>query len=92
LIAHQPSHGEQPCSAETGAYCKARKRLPEKFFSDVARHAGTALDSQVEGKWLWKGRRVYVYGGSTVNRHIAIDGKAVRRSYDKLTMKACCTW
>src|SRR6478672_10552405 len=36
LIAHQLSCGERPCSAETGAYCKARKRLPEKFFSDVA--------------------------------------------------------
>jgi len=26
LIAHQLSRGERPCSAETGAYCKARKR------------------------------------------------------------------
>jgi hypothetical protein len=66
LIAHQLSRGEQPCSAETGAYCKARKRLPEKFFSHVARHTGTALDSQVDGKWLWKGRRVYAYDGATV--------------------------
>jgi DDE family transposase len=66
LISHQLSRGERPCSAETGAYCKARKRLPEKFFSDVARHTGKALDSQVDGKWFWKGRRVYVYDGSTV--------------------------
>jgi hypothetical protein len=66
LIAHQLSRGEPPCSAETGAYCKARKRLPEKFFSDVARHTGTALENKVESQWLWKGRRVYVYDGSTV--------------------------
>jgi len=66
LIAHQLSRGERPCSAETGAYCKARKRLPEKFFSDVARHTGTALDNPVDSRWRWKGRRVYVYDGSTV--------------------------
>src|SRR6202140_3201167 len=43
LIAHRISQGQSPCSAETGAYCQARKRLPEKFFSDVARHTGRAL-------------------------------------------------
>jgi len=32
LIAHRVSRGQSPCSAETGAYCQARKRLPEKFF------------------------------------------------------------
>ena len=36
LIAHRLSQGQRPCSAETGAYCQARKRLPEKFFSAVA--------------------------------------------------------
>jgi len=35
LIAHRLSQGQRPCSAETGAYCQARKRLPEEFFSDV---------------------------------------------------------
>ena len=41
LIAHRLSQGQGPCSAETGAYCQARKRLPEEFFSDVARRTGT---------------------------------------------------
>ncbi len=44
LIAHRISRGQRPCSAETGAYCKARKRLPEEFFSEVARQTGRALD------------------------------------------------
>ena len=66
LIAHRLSQGEPPCSAETTAYCKARKRLPEKFFSDVARHTGTALEQKVDPKWLWKGRRVLIYDGATV--------------------------
>lgn len=37
LIAHRLSQGQRPCSAETGAYCQARKRLPEEFFSDSTR-------------------------------------------------------
>ncbi|MCA9072597.1 MAG: IS4 family transposase, partial [Planctomycetaceae bacterium] len=40
LIAHRISRGKSPCSAETGAYCQTRKRLPEKFFSTIARLVG----------------------------------------------------
>jgi hypothetical protein len=67
LLAHRLAQGQSPCSAETGAYCQARKRLPESFFADVARHTGRALDDQVEPQWLWKRRRVYVYDGSSVS-------------------------
>src|SRR4249919_1661069 len=45
LIAHRVSRGESPCSAETGAYCQARKRLPEQFYAEVARKAGQSLDN-----------------------------------------------
>lgn len=67
LLAHRASRGQCPCSAETGAYCQARNRLPEQFFSDVARQTGRALDDGVAPEWLWKQRRVYVYDGSSVS-------------------------
>ena len=67
LLAHRLSQGQSPCSAETGAYCQARKRLPEEFFSDVARQTGRSLEANVDAKWLWKSRRVYVYDGSSVS-------------------------
>jgi hypothetical protein len=67
LIAHRLSQGQKPCSAETGAYCQARKRLPEKFFSEVARQTGRELDDNIDPEWLWKRRRVYVYDGSSVS-------------------------
>src|SRR6478752_1641328 len=67
LIAHRLAQGQRPCSAETGAYCQARKRLPEKFFSDVARKVGQSLDNSAKKEWLWKGRRVLTYDGSTVS-------------------------
>ena len=66
FIAHRCSQGLTPCSPETGAYCQARKRLPEKFFSDVARHTGQSLDGNSDSGWLWKNRRVYILDGSTV--------------------------
>ena len=67
LIAHRVSQGLKPCSSETGAYCQARKRLPERFFSAVARLVGRDLDERVDRRWLWKGRRVYLFDGSTVS-------------------------
>src|SRR5262249_14065020 len=42
------------------------KRLPERFFSAVACSVGRALDAQAKGSWLWKGRRVYLFDGTTV--------------------------
>ena len=67
LIAHRLSQGQCPCSAKTGAYCQARKRLPEKFFSAVTCLVGRALDTKVDTRWLWKGRRVLMFDGSTVS-------------------------
>jgi hypothetical protein len=66
LIAHRLARGQKPCSARTGAYCQARKRLPEAFFSEAARRTGRALDAAADKRWLWKRRRVYVYDGSSV--------------------------
>lgn len=66
LIAHRVARGLPPCSARTGAYCRARKRLPEAFFSEAALRTGRALDDGVSRQWLWKDRRVYVYDGSSV--------------------------
>jgi hypothetical protein len=67
LIAHRAAAGLPPCSSETGAYCQARKRLPERFFAAVARLVGRNLDAQVDRRWLWKGRRVCLFDGSTVS-------------------------
>src|SRR4051812_38980369 len=66
LIAHRVARGQEPCSAATGAYCQARRRLPEEFFSAVACSVGRALDAKAERRRLWKGRRVYLFDGTTV--------------------------
>ena len=66
LVVHRLPQGQSPCSAETGAYCRARKRLPEKLFSEVARKTGQELDANARESWLWKGRPVYIFDGATV--------------------------
>jgi hypothetical protein len=66
LIAHRLARGQRPCSARTGAYCQARKRLPEAFFGTVACSVGRALDDRAQQRWLWQGRRVYLFDGTTV--------------------------
>src|SRR3954466_14572666 len=67
LIAYRVARKERPCSAETGAYCQARKRLPEAFFSQIAKQTGERLDDSVKSRWLWKSRRVYIFDGATVS-------------------------
>lgn len=67
LIAHRLANGQSTCSARTGAYCQARARLPERFFAAVTQLVGRALDSRVKESWLWKGRRVLMFDGSTIS-------------------------
>src|SRR6476661_6443467 len=66
LNAHRLARGQRPCSARTGAYCRARRRLPEGFFSAAACSVGRGLDAKAGKGWLWKGRRVYLFDGTTV--------------------------
>ena len=67
LIAHRVANGESACSPRTGAYCQARKRLPESFFATVTKLVGRNLESKAKESWLWKGLHVYMFDGSTVS-------------------------
>ena len=64
LRAYQVAHGLKPCGADSGAYCKARGRLPERVMSRLAIQTGQRLSLQAD--WLWKGRKVKVADGSTL--------------------------
>jgi hypothetical protein len=76
LIAHRAARGQEPCSSRTGAYCQARKRLPERFFSAVARLVGRNLDERVDRRWLWRGRRVCLFDGTTVSMPDTAENRA----------------
>jgi len=65
LIAHRVAGGEAPCSAETGAYCQARQRMPEGVFAQCVRQTAGQLDRQAAEEWRWKGRHVKIADGTT---------------------------
>jgi len=58
--------GRQPCSAATGAYCKARAKLSESFLGRLARGAGRRLEDAAPARWRWQGRRVLLADGTTL--------------------------
>ncbi|PPD23063.1 MAG: IS4 family transposase, partial [Methylobacter sp.] len=60
------TNGLPPCSTNTGAYCKARQRLPLAMLSTLVRHTGTLVSAQAPEAWLWYGRRIRLVDGTTV--------------------------
>jgi len=67
LLAYRAARGLPACSDDTGAYCKARLRLPEALLSGLARQAGRALMTNAEEQWRWKGRRVKLVDGTCLS-------------------------
>jgi hypothetical protein len=59
--------GRQPCKAGTGAYCKARAKLPERFLQRLACTVGRELEDQAPDGWRWHRRRVVLVDGSTLS-------------------------
>jgi putative transposase len=66
LIAWRVTHGQKPCSADTGAYCAARNDLPEEALHALVRETGRQTESQSPASWHWHGRNVRVVDGSTI--------------------------
>lgn len=53
-------------SADTGAYSKARKRLPLVVLQLLLKHTAQALQAEVKLEQSWCGRRVKAYDGTSV--------------------------
>jgi len=54
------------CSTHTGAYCRARGRLPLEMVSTLTRYAGRWVTARAPAPWCWRGRRVRLVDGTTV--------------------------
>lgn len=59
--------GLPPCASETGAYCKARAKLPETFLQRLCDDVAEQVESRAPADWLWKGRHVFIGDGSTLS-------------------------
>ncbi len=58
---------KNPCSGNTGAYCRARARLSEPVIRQLTVDVADGCERQVEAKWLWHHRHVYLVDGTTVS-------------------------
>src|SRR5260370_2914017 len=59
--------GRQQCHAGTGAYCKARAKLPERFVHRLTCDVVRPLEGAAPDAWQWHGRRVVLLDGSTLS-------------------------
>lgn len=68
LVAFLVCQKQRPCAASTGAYCKARQRLPERLLVRLVRSSGDELHAKATSqRFQIAGRPVYVVDGTTVS-------------------------
>lgn len=60
------SGGMRACSTHTGAYCRARARLPLQMVRTLARYTGRWITAHAPQPWCWRGRPVRLVDGTTV--------------------------
>ena len=58
--------GMKPCSTHTGAYCRARARLPLEMVSTLARYTADWISAHAPRPWCWRGRAVRLVDGTTL--------------------------
>ena len=73
--------GVQPPSSDTGAYSKARSRLPESLLQRLIPETANRLAQSVPQEHLWCGRPVKVYDGTTL---LMADSAANQEAYPSI--------
>jgi hypothetical protein len=58
--------GLPPCSTHTGAYCRARIRLPMEMVCTLACHVGQWMTAHAPDAWHWRGHPVRLVDGTTL--------------------------
>ena len=66
VLSERLYQGCSPNSIKTGAYCKARRRLPHKQLKQAVESSGKSLHQQAHKSWLWKGHNTLITDGTTV--------------------------
>jgi hypothetical protein len=59
--------GKRPCSDDSGAYCRARAKLPAPILRRLTVQVADGCEQHVPDEWLWKGRHVHLVDGSTIS-------------------------
>ncbi len=66
IVALCVALGRESPSPDTGAYCRARAKLPERVLQRLVYTVGDGLESRVPADWLWLSRHVKMGDGTTL--------------------------
>jgi hypothetical protein len=83
--AQRAADGLNVHSVNTGAYCKARQRLPFEMVSTLARHTAKLLSERGHSGWRWRGRCVKLVDGTGI---LMPDTEANQARYPQLSSQA----
>lgn len=59
--------GRKPCAKNSGAYCRARAKLPEPVIRHLSEEVADGCERALPRRWLWHGRHVLLADGTTVS-------------------------
>ena len=76
LLAWRNFTEQKACSANNGAYCKARQKLDEAVVKELVAETGTQLHEAAEEGWKWKGRSVKLVDGMTFTGPDTVENQA----------------
>ncbi len=65
--ARRAAEGLRPQSVRTGAYCRARQRLPLSMVQALTHETGQRLSHQAQSGWHWCGRTVKLLDGTGIS-------------------------
>lgn len=65
--AQRVAEGLRPSSTRTGAYCRARHRLPLAMVSALTQETGRQLSALASAPWQWRGRAVKLVDGTGIS-------------------------
>jgi hypothetical protein len=82
FVAWRVANQLAPCCSDTGAYSKARTRLPETVLAQLTRRTGDDLMREAPARWSWHGRDVKIVDGSTASMP---DTPANQQAYPQAT-------
>jgi putative transposase len=57
----------EPCAKNSGAYCRARAKIPVAVVRRLAVEVAAAAEQRIPQDWLWRGRHVKLVDGTTLS-------------------------
>jgi hypothetical protein len=66
----------KPCSDNTGAYCRARAKVPVVVIRRLALAVADGCEQELPRRWLWKNRHVHLVDGTTASMPDTVENQA----------------